>query len=702
MTRRQCALDLLSEHAPSRKPVAGVPFLFLIAEISLFPLFDATDIDHQKRLEALEAYDILDTPPEPEFDDIVLVASIVCKTPVALVSLVEIGRQWFKARIGFEACETPIGQSVCANALSNPDILVIPDLTQDERTRTNTLVTEAPHIRFYAGAPLIVPDGTIIGTLCVIDTVTRPQGLDETQAKALEALARQVVLLLEARRVSRRKDELFKRQKLIASSIRSSASKTLAAQEAGRIGTFEIDIATSKVKGSSEFYRIFSVPPAEFYPAHTFENMLLPEDRGLQSDDTSRRSGNADTDVEYRISTPDRGVRWIARHATFEHDENGKPVRMLGTVQDITAQKRSLARTEALLDLEDRLRDLDDIESIALVASDLMAKALDATRAGFGIVDAVAETVMMQPEWRAPGIESLAGLHHFRAYGTFIEDLKQGLPVIITDVLTDPRTDANAKALTDIGIRVLVNLPIFDHGKFSLVVFVHHNRPYEWSDEEISFIRSFGNRIQSALARLQAESDQQLLINEIGHRLKNTFAMVQAIASQTLRHVTERDHVLNFEKRLQALSTAHDALLAQNWTGADVSALVANSIETLGMSDRFDVSGPTFTFGPRSSLSLSLVVHELATNAVKYGSLSSPTGRVSINWSIKGSGDEATFHFQWKEEGGPPASPPESKGFGSRLINMGLTGTGDVTASYRHSGFMVEMTAFLSQLQQAK
>ncbi|KQS89675.1 MULTISPECIES: GAF domain-containing protein [unclassified Rhizobium] len=668
----------------------------------MFPLFDAADIDHQKRLEALEAYDILDTQPEPEFDDIVLVASVLCKTPVALVSLVEVGRQWFKARIGFEACETPIGQSVCANALGNPDILVIPDLTQDARTRTNTLVTDAPHIRFYAGAPLIVPDGTIIGTLCVIDTVTRPQGLDEAQTKALEALARQVVLLLEARRVSRRKDELFKRQKSIAASIRSSASKTLAAQEAGRIGTFEVDIATGNLKGSAEFYRIFNVPSAESYPAKTFEAMVLPEDQALRSNTANREEGNADPDVEYRILTPQHGVRWIARHATFEHDDDGKPVRMLGTVQDITAQKRSLARTGALLDLEDRLRDLDEIESIALVASDLMAKALDATRAGFGIVDIVAETVMMQPEWRAPDIQSLAGLHHFRAYGTFIEDLKQGKPVIITDVLTDPRTQANAKALIDIGIRVLVNLPIFDHGKFSLVVFVHHNRPYEWSDEEISFIRSFGNRIQSALARLQAESDQHLLNHEIGHRLKNTFAMVQAIASQTLRHVTERDHVSNFEKRLQALSTAHDALLVQNWTGADVAALVASSIETLGMSERFDISGPAFTFGPRSSLSLSLVLHELATNAVKYGSLSSPTGRVSIDWSIDGVGNEGNFRLRWTEEGGPPATEPARKGFGSRLINMGLTGTGDVVASYRHSGFMVEMTAVLSQLQQAK
>lgn len=223
--------------------------------------FDAIDLDHLRRLEALEAYDILDTAPEPEFDDIVYIASTVCNTPVSLVSLVEADRQWFKARIGFEPGETPIDQSVCAHALTSPELLIIPDLTVDPRTRHNTLVTQSPFIRFYAGAPLIVPGGAVIGTLCVIDTVPRPEGLDENQQNLLRALARQVVAFMETRRVSHRKDELFQRQKRLAASIRNSANKNVAAQQAGRIGTFEIDIATSQVRASDEFCRIFDVPP---------------------------------------------------------------------------------------------------------------------------------------------------------------------------------------------------------------------------------------------------------------------------------------------------------------------------------------------------------------------------------------------------------------------------------------------------------
>ncbi|MBZ5758296.1 MULTISPECIES: GAF domain-containing protein [Rhizobium] len=663
--------------------------------------FDAIDLDHLRRLEALEAYDILDTAPEPEFDDIVYIASTVCNTPVSLVSLVEADRQWFKARIGFEPGETPIDQSVCAHALTSPELLVIPDLTLDPRTRHNTLVTQSPFIRFYAGAPLIVPGGAVIGTLCVIDTVPRPEGLDENQQNLLRALARQVVAFMETRRVSHRKDELFQRQKRLAASIRNSANKNVAAQQAGRIGTFEIDIATSQVRASDEFCRIFDVPPADTHPTALFESMVVPEDRHIQSNEATRRNGAAPVEVEYRIQTANHGTRWISRHAKYQYDENGKPITMFGMVQDITSIKRDAARVQALLDLGDRLRELDDIESMALAASDLMAKALDASRAGFGLVDVAAETLMIQPEWRAPGVASLAGLHHFRDYGDFVDELKAGQTVIITDVATDPRTRHRAEALLAIGIHVLVNLPVFDHGQFKLAVFVHHDRPHDWTQQEIDFVRSFGDRMHLAIARLQAEADQDVLNREIGHRLKNTFAMVQAIASQTLRPIIEQEHVRNFERRLYALSSAHDSLITQDSDGADIGAVLMRTAETLGVTERIDVHGPSINFGPRSTLSVSLLFHELVTNAMKYGALSNEDGRVAVEWQVLESNGNRVLTMRWTESGGPPVTEPTRTGFGSRLIKRGFMGTGGVTQSYSSLGYSVEMTAALSQLQRA-
>ena len=654
-----------------------------------------------ERLEALDAYNIMDTEPEPEFDDIVLVASTLCDTPVALISLIEKDRQWFKARVGFEASEMPIEQSICSHALGSSDVLVIPDLRLDQRTRTNTLTTSERRLRFYAGAPLMTPDEVVIGTLCVMDVEPRPQGLGEGQTAALQALARQVVTLLEMRRISQRKDDLFRRQKSISANIRSSVNANLAAQEAGRVGTFEIDIASSMIRVSREFCRIFHVPVAEAYPARTFEAMVLPQDKELQSSDATRREGSAPLDVEYRIRVPGYGVRWIARNASFRHDEAGRPVKMIGTVRDVTAAKREAARVQALLDLGDRLQDLSDVESMAVAAGDLMAKALDATRAGFGIVNAADETVVVPPEWCAPGVKSLAGLHRFRDYGSFIDDLKRGEAVVVADVATDPRTRSHAEALRALGIRVLVNVPIFELGRFGLIAFIHHDQPYPWVEEEISFVRSFGNRIQIAMSRVQAEQEQQMLNKEMSHRLKNTLSMVQAIATQTLRPVAERDLVEAFEKRLHALSTAHDILFEQNWTSASVYAVVDRTMNGLGVRDRIDAQGPDVRFGPKGSLSLSLLIHELTTNAMKYGALSNDSGRVAIDWRIEGTGQDAIFHLSWRETGGPAPREPQRRGFGSKLIRMGLIGTGGVLVSYDLPGFSAEMTAVLLQLARA-
>jgi two-component sensor histidine kinase/PAS domain-containing protein len=651
-------------------------------------------------LETLALYDIMDTPEEQEFDDIVFLASEICQTPVALVSLVEKNRQWFKARVGFEACETPIEQSVCALALADSDLLIISDLTLDPRTRHNTLVTEDPFIRFYAGAPLRLGNGAVVGTLCVIDKVPRPEGLTDIQKKALESLARQVVVLLEMRRVSHRKDDLFRRQKQISSVLRSIAHSSIAAQEAANIGTFELDILSGQMSVTAEFCRIFQVPVADKYPASVFEDMLVDADKHLSSSDADRVDGNSTRNVEYRIDTPDLGVRWIARNAAFSQEIDGRYTKMLGTVKDITEEKMAAARVRALLDLGDRLREFNDVESMAFQAAELMAKALGASRAGFGVVNPYEETVMMQPDWRMPGVVTLAGLHQFRDYGSFIDDLKRGITVMISDVTSDPRTRDNADALLAIGIRVLINVPVFDRGKFDLVVFAHYDRPHTWTTDEVDFIRSFGDRLQTAIGRARAEAEQNILNHELSHRLKNSFSMVQAIAGQTLKSVTPREPVEALQKRLHALSDAHDILLQKNWTGADVGDIVSEALIRLGMGERVDASGPTVSFGAKATLSLTLILHELATNALKYGALSVDKGQVTIRWKTHGEGEQTIFDFTWEESGGPVVEAPRQKGFGSKLILMGLDGTGGTQTSYNSSGLKVEMAAPLILIQQ--
>ena len=155
----------------------------------------------ENRLQALRKYKIMDTPPEQAFDDLTLLASFICHTPISLISLLDKKRQWFKSKIGWTATDTPIEQAFCAQAILEPDIFIVPDATRDPRFAENPLVISEPRIRFYAGAPLVSPEGIALGTLCAIDKKARE--ISEDQQNALAALARQTVMQLELRRTLR-------------------------------------------------------------------------------------------------------------------------------------------------------------------------------------------------------------------------------------------------------------------------------------------------------------------------------------------------------------------------------------------------------------------------------------------------------------------------------------------------------------------
>jgi hypothetical protein len=167
-------------------------------------------INEPERLESLRAYQILDTNPEQIFDELAQLAAFICGTPIALVSFIDQERQWWKARVGLETTETPREHAFCQHAIQGNTLYEVSDATLNPLFSDNPLVTGEPHIRFYAGAPLLTPEGQVLGTLCAIDTV--PRELSEEQREALRILARQVMSHLELRRARLQLEE--ERQKM--------------------------------------------------------------------------------------------------------------------------------------------------------------------------------------------------------------------------------------------------------------------------------------------------------------------------------------------------------------------------------------------------------------------------------------------------------------------------------------------------------
>src|SRR5277367_665508 len=186
-----------------------------------------------ERLEALRSLEILDTPPDESFDELTALASYICQVPIAIISLVDEKRQWFKSQIGVSLCATPREISFCAQAILQSDLFIVADAMSDERFVDNPLVTSAPGIRFYAGAPLVTPEGHALGALCVIDR--QPRVLSAEQRSALHTLSHLVVTQLRLRR------DVLERQRVEAE-LRQVTARLELAVRGSNIGIWANDM----------------------------------------------------------------------------------------------------------------------------------------------------------------------------------------------------------------------------------------------------------------------------------------------------------------------------------------------------------------------------------------------------------------------------------------------------------------------------
>lgn len=325
-------------------------------------------IDETARLAALYDLDILDSGREPAFDDLTALVASICEAPIAVINLIAADRQWFKSEVGLGVDETPLETSFCRHALLEQDHLVIRDTTQDPRFDCNPLVTADGGIRFYAGVLLKTDEGLPMGTLCVLDTNPRPDGLTALQMQALETLSRQTMDLMKLRRALKAERQSAEELAAVASKLSDSEGRFRAIAD-----SMPQMVWSTLPDGFHDYYNARWYEFTGTAPGSTdgegWAGMFHPDDqeRAWALWNRSLETGEL-YEIEYRLRRHDGIYRWALGRAAPIRDEDGRIVRWFGTCTDIDDLKRVDQAKELLSqELSHRIKNIFAVVS-ALVA----------------------------------------------------------------------------------------------------------------------------------------------------------------------------------------------------------------------------------------------------------------------------------------------------------------------------------------------
>ena len=445
------------------------------------------------------------------------------------------------------------------------------------------------------------------------------------------------------------------------------------ALDAGRIGVWSWDIRSNTVQWSGNLDGI----PSSTGTFASFQRDIHPEDQPevMAAIQESLRSGKP-YHVHYRLA-PDDGKeeRWIEAMASVVQ-ENGAAVQMLGICRDVTDRQRLLRelrirakQQEILARLGERALTESDLQALFDEVVTTIAQVLDVEFVKIlELVPGDAELLLRAGAgWREGAIGSAhesTGRHSQAGYA-----LASGGPVIVTDPKTETRFEIPA-LLRDHGVNCGVSVPIAGHdGRAYGVLGVHTARRRRFNEHDVSFVVATANVIAGAIQRRQADQRHELMIRELRHRSGNLFAQLLALFSQTAKSSRSvPDLVTKYEARVLALANAHRLITEGGWRSTSLADLLR--VLLAPYLDRVSLAGPDVFLEPDPSFALSSAVHELATNASKYGSLSVDGGRLVLEWNVNRTSQGPTLEFEWKELGGPPARRTRKPGFGSRLIGM--------------------------------
>ncbi|HWH18075.1 MAG TPA: HWE histidine kinase domain-containing protein [Allosphingosinicella sp.] len=278
--------------------------------------------------------------------------------------------------------------------------------------------------------------------------------------------------------------------------------------------------------------------------------------------------------------------------------------------------------------------------------------------------------------------------------------LETGEPAWISDADEDPNFPRKGR-----GFGAAFGFPIKSEGRIIAVLEFFAHGKAQPDPELMLTVRTLGEQVGRVLERKRTEEHQRLLINELNHRVKNTLAIVQSVAAQTFKgEAADPAAKQAFESRLGALAAAHDVLTAENWESASLDEVVRKTGLGCGADGgRIQVEGPDVRLAPRTAVFLSMALHELCTNAVKYGSLSNASGTVAVSWDVLETPGGEELRLQWQEMGGPPVVPPSARGFGTRMIERGLASElgGTVRLEFMPKGLRCLVVAPLPPVPQA-
>jgi PAS domain S-box-containing protein len=341
------------------------------------------------RLAALQRYAILDTFPEQEFDDLSRLAAMICGTPIALVSLVDSHRQWFKSRIGIEETETSRDVAFCAHAILQPDVMVVPDALEDERFRANPLVTENPNVRFYAGAPLISQEGYALGTLCVIDRV--PRELTPEQKESLKALSRLVVTQMELRRS-------------VADLSRAIRERRMTEEELDQLFTVSLDMLC--IAGFDGYFKRINPAwektlgiPIEELLAKPFTEFVHPDDRDRTAAESEKLDeGEQVISFENRYRCDDGSYRWLLWNATPSPDSK----LIFAVARDVTQRKEAERRLSTGYAVTRVLAEAESLEAAAPLILMAICEGLSWDLGVLWRVDETAGVLRCMNVWHSP------------------------------------------------------------------------------------------------------------------------------------------------------------------------------------------------------------------------------------------------------------------------------------------------------------